>query len=101
MYLKKDIEKITQEDKKSLTNFITRTYGKSGLDIDVSKEVEDRITHLTYIKGGDKEFFPNVLNDSGRPYFYNQTGMRGIQKDLVLAIKPQEESLLEKMGGIR
>jgi len=101
MYLKKDIEKITPDDKESLINFITRTYGKSALDIDVSKEVEDRITYLSHIKGGDKDFFPNVLNDSGRPYFYNQTGMRGIQKDLVLAIKPGEETLLEKMGGIR
>ncbi len=101
MIYKKDIEKITQDDKKSLINFITSIYGKNALDIDVSKEVEDRITYLTHIKGGDKDFFPNILNNSERPYFFNQTGMRGIQRNLILTIKPKEESLLEKMGGIR
>lgn len=101
MFHKKDIEKITSEDKKSLIKFITQSYGKSALDIDISKEVEDRITYLSRIKGGDNEFFPNVLNDSGHPYFYNQTGMRGIQKELILTIKPNEETMLEKIGGIR
>lgn len=101
MFHKKDIEKITLDDKKSLIKFITHSYGKSALDIEVSKEVEDRITYLSRIKGEDKEFFPNVLNDSGYTYFYNQTGMRGIQKYLVLAIKPKEETMLEKIGGIK
>lgn len=101
IYLKKDIEKITSDDQKSLVKFITQSYGKNALDICVSKEVEDRITYLSRIKGEDKEFFPNVLNDSGSPYFYNQTGMRGIQKDLVLAMRPKEEMMLEKIGGIK
>jgi hypothetical protein len=71
------------------------------LDIGVSQEVGNRITYLIRTKGEDNEFFPNVLNDSGIPYFYNQTGMRGIQKNLILVMKADTEQLLDKMGVIR
>lgn len=101
LYLKKDVVNLSQDDKKALIDFITRIYGKQSLDIDVSDEVEKRITYLVRRKGGDNDFLPNALNESGDPYYRNQTGMRGIQKTLALVMSSKDEKLLKDMGVLR
>lgn len=101
LYLKKHILNLSQDDKKVLIDFITRIYGKQSLDIKVSDEVEKRITYLVLRKGGDTDSLSNALNDSGDTYYRNQTGMRGIQKNLALIMSSKDEKLLKDMGVLR
>lgn len=101
MYHKIDVVNLSQDEKKDLTDFITHVYGRQSLDIVVSDEVEKRITYLVRRNGGDNDFFPNVLNESSDSYFRNQTGMRGIQRNLVLLMLPKDEKLLRDMGVLK
>jgi hypothetical protein len=50
----------------------------------IEKEVEARFNFLQKYVGSKKNFFPEALKDSGKIYFKNQLGMRGIQKEVVL-----------------
>ncbi len=60
-YLKSHISELTLKDKEELVEFIKKTYGKSGLDIDIHSEVEKRINQITNGTSKEKEFFPNIL----------------------------------------
>jgi hypothetical protein len=95
-YLKSHIGELTLKDKEELVEFIKKTYGKSGLDIDIHSEVEKRINQITNGTSKEKDFFPNILTKSGEPFFRNQSGMRGIQKQLVLDVKPEDERILKQ-----
>ncbi|MCX9082323.1 MAG: helicase-related protein [Candidatus Methanoperedens sp.] len=95
-YLKNHVSELTLKEKEELVEFITKTYGKGGLDINISDEVEKRINQITKGNAKDKEFFPNILTKSGEQFFRNQSGMRGIQKQLVLEVKPEDEIILKQ-----
>jgi hypothetical protein len=95
-YLKNHISELTLKDKEELVKFIKKTYGKDGLDIDIHSEVEKRINQITKGTVKEKTFFPNILSKSGDPFFRNQSGMRGIQKQLVLEVKHEDERILNQ-----
>jgi hemerythrin superfamily protein len=61
IYLKQDFKSITDSDLRDLVTFITNVYGRTAIDIDVNKEVEDRINQIRNSKDGDKEYFPNIF----------------------------------------
>ncbi|MDW7727486.1 MAG: DEAD/DEAH box helicase [Candidatus Methanoperedens sp.] len=95
-YLKSHVDELTQKDKDELVEFIQKTYGKSGLDLDINLEIQDRINLITQGNDGQKEFFPKILTKSGKSFYRNLTGMRGIQKQLVLEVKPEDERKLKQ-----
>jgi len=80
-----------------LVNFIESAYGKKGLDINITNEVEKRINEIVLGKDSETQFFPNILSKSGNPFFYNQSGMRGIQKQLALDLNSNDERILKRM----
>ncbi|NOR46424.1 MAG: hypothetical protein GQ533_00010 [Methanosarcinaceae archaeon] len=98
LYYKRDVINLTLEDQKDLVNFIESVYGKKGLDITIPDEVEDRIKEIVRGKDGGKIFFPNILSKSGNPFYRNQSGMRGIQKQLALDLNSNDERILKRMG---
>jgi hypothetical protein len=95
-YLKSHVNELTLKDKEELVEFIQKTYGKNGLDIDINKEIQERINLIVHGSDGEKEFFPKILTKSGNSFFRNLTGMRGIQKQLVLEVKPEDERILKQ-----
>lgn len=96
IYLKSHVSELTLTDRKELVEFIAKTYGKSGLDLNIYDEVEKRINQIINSNAKEKEFFPNILTRSGEPFFRNQSGMRGIQKQLVLEVNPGDEAMLKQ-----
>ena len=98
LYYKRDVINLTSEDQEDLVNFIESAYGKKGLDIKIRNEVEDRIKEIVRGKDGEKIFFPNILSKSGNPFYRNQSGMRGIQKQLALDLNSNDERILKRMG---
>jgi len=97
LYKKRDVISLTLEDQEDLVNFIESAYGKKGLDINITKEVEKRINEIVLGKDSETQFFPNILSKSGNPFFYNQSGMRGIQKQLALDLNSNDERILKRM----
>lgn len=99
IYLKQDFKSITDSDLRDLVTFITNVYGRAAIDIDVNKEVEDRVNQIRNSKDGDKEYFPNILQNSGEYFFRNPTGMRGIQKQLAMGLQMTDVKRVETMTG--
>ncbi len=97
LYKKRDVISLTLEDQEDLVNFIESAYGKKGLDINITNEVEKRINEIVLGKDSETQFFPNILSKSGNPFFYNQSGMRGIQKQLALDLNSNDERILKRM----
>ncbi|MCK5721096.1 MAG: hypothetical protein KAI84_01040, partial [Gammaproteobacteria bacterium] len=97
LHKKRDVVDLTSEDHKILVNFIENAYGKKGIDINISCEVENRINEILMRKESDTIFFPNILIKSGQPLFRNQSGMRGIQKKLALDLSSNDEKILSRM----
>ncbi len=96
LYLKSHVSELTLKDKQELVEFVRKTYSKSGIDMKIDEEIEARINQIINSDAKEKEFFPNILTKSGEPFFRNQSGMRGIQKQLVLDIRPEDESMLKQ-----
>jgi hypothetical protein len=96
IYLKSQVSELTLKDREELVEFISKTYGKSGLDLNIHDEVEKRINQIINGNAKEKEFFPNILTRSGETFFRNQSGMRGIQKQLVLEVNPGNEAMLKQ-----
>jgi hypothetical protein len=97
LYKKRDVISLTLEDQEDLVHFIESAYGKKGLDINITTEVEKRINEIVLGKDSETQFFPNILSKSGNPFFYNQSGMRGIQKQLALDLNSNDERILKRM----
>jgi hypothetical protein len=96
IYLKFHVNELTSKDHEELVEFISKIYGKSGLDLNIHAEVEKRINQIINGNSKEKEFFPKILTRSGEPFFRNQSGMRGIQKQLVLEVNPGDEAMLKQ-----
>lgn len=96
LYLKSHVKELMLKDKQELVEFVRKTYLKSGIDMKIDEEIEARITQIIEGNAKEKEFFPNILTKSGEPFFRNQSGMRGIQKQLALSIRPEDESILKQ-----
>jgi hypothetical protein len=103
IYRKEHIQKIDSYDKQDLVEFIKQCYTgsetKGVLDLDIANEVENRIDVISNSAAGPKEFFPTILRQSGYYYYRNQSGMRGIQRDLVLRLIPEDMSLIRGNTG--
>lgn len=98
LYRKKDIEDLTSSEQENVVEFIEKAYGQPLLDdITISDEVQARINEIIHGKDKDTVFFPNILTNSGNPYFRTQSGMRGIQKHLTLCLKIDDEKILRRM----
>jgi len=97
LYHKSDVIDLTLDDIKDLANFIGTAYGKHALDIIILDEVQERIGTIKL--GDDKgtKFFPNLLTKSGNPFFRTQSGMRGMQKQLALELKPDDERIIRSL----
>lgn len=98
LYRKKDVKELNDLEKSELIEFIKKVYGHILLDIDVSKEVEERLKYIISGNDPDSEFFPKILTKSGKPFFQTQTGMRGIQKKLKLDLSTKDMNKLNQMG---
>jgi len=96
LYHKSDISGLTLEDQEKLVEFIKKVYGRDGIDINIPNEVESRINYIKNGKERETEFFPNILPRSGKSFFRNQSGMRGIQKQLVLELKREDERIIKQ-----
>lgn len=98
IYRKEHVQKISPNDRQDLVEFIKQCYTGSDtrgvLDLDIANEVENRIEFIVNSSFGAKEYFPNILKQSGYYYYRNQSGMRGIQRDLVLRLVPDDMSLI-------
>ncbi len=97
LYHKKDIEDVVRSNpilKQSLVNFIRNVYGKP-VEINIEEEVEARLRQIALDTDcKENEFFPNILVNSGNHFYKNQSGMRGIQKQLIL--KPSDRAQINK-----
>ena len=97
---KKDLEEITLEEYKDLIDFIRKCYtgkDKGGiLDIDLAREIEERINHIKKSRDSKNTYFPNILKESGNYFYRNQSGMRGIQKQLILELDPKSQNKIRK-----
>lgn len=80
---KSDIEQLSQIDRADLIDFIQKVYGNLA-NLNLEKEVEERINQIKNSNSKPNEFFPNVLRESEEYYYRNQIGMRGIQGSLSL-----------------
>ncbi|MBA3046715.1 MAG: hypothetical protein FP824_10970 [Euryarchaeota archaeon] len=84
IYHKKHIVDLKISQEKLLVKFIRNVYGRP-VEINIEEEVEARLNQIKYdSNSNDNTFFPNILVNSGNHYFRNQSGMRGIQKQLIL-----------------
>ena len=99
LHHKQEISLLNLEDKKSIVDFIKKVYKKDSLDINIYQEVEDRINEIIQSSEKASSFFPNVLAKSGDYFYRNQSGMRGIQKKLVLGIVNEDKQLIHKRGS--
>lgn len=97
LYNKADIAALSISDQQDLVGFIGSVYSSSqALDIDISREVNERINQIYNSKERKTAFFPNILADSDKYFYRNQLGMRGIQQKLVLEIDAAGLKKLEK-----
>lgn len=95
---KKNIEELTSNDKQELIQFIKSSYGKN-VNLNIEREVENRINQICESHNSSNEFFPNVLSKSGEYYYRNQSGMRGIQESLILKPKGNTRTQLQQLKG--
>lgn len=95
---KEDVEQLTSEDKKELIQFIKSAYGIN-VNLDIAFEVESRLHQICESHNRPREFFPNVLSESGEYYYRNQSGMRGIQGNLLLKPTGKTKPLLKQIEG--
>lgn len=96
LYRKEDVGNLESKDREFIIAFIKRCYGRSTIDINVEHEVEERILQIKKSDAKPSAYFPIVLRDTtNNPYYNNQTGMRGIQKSLILLPEPGTEKLIE------
>jgi len=96
MHRKSNIKELTNDDKLKIVDFIKSAYKREILDINVETEVEDRINQIINSNDSDKTYFPNILLDSGEYYYRNQSGMRGIQKQLILSLQSSDQDIIEE-----
>ena len=84
LFHKSDIALLNPTRRQLLVEFITRVYGKP-IEISIEEEVEKRFNQIIRdTDSKDNDFFPNVLVNSGNHFYRNQSGMRGIQKQIIL-----------------
>jgi hypothetical protein len=83
--------KKIEENRKKLIEFIKKAYrlseedkGSKYFEENIDNEVEDRINLLTSYVGSNKDFFPGALSENNKVYYKNQSGMRGIQREVLL-----------------
>jgi hypothetical protein len=93
-----DVASLDENDWNDLIDFIQNVYGGSGIDIDVHKEVQNRMNYLLHANYNENKFFPNILAKSDNPMYRTQTGMRGLQKQLALELWNKNVDQLKKMG---
>lgn len=93
---KSDVAGLTADQRSTLAKLIRDSYGVP-VEINVEQEVDLRIRQITRSSDKDNAFFPNVLASSGNYYYRNQTGMRGIQQQLVLEPFVKDESYIERL----
>ena len=72
-----------------IIDFIVEAYG-SERNIDVRKEVEDRLNLIKHSRDADDTSFINILASSPNRYYRSQTGMRGIQRELILKLDDKD-----------
>jgi hypothetical protein len=102
LYQVKDIKKLSQKQKQDIIRFISESYGRPNtLSMDVPAEVEARLDQVVKSGAKDNAFLVSVLADSGDFYYRNQTGMRGIQEEMVVILSSKDRSVVERMVGER
>ncbi|WP_082122703.1 DEAD/DEAH box helicase [Methanoculleus sediminis] len=94
LYHKQDIADLTPEDKERIVQFMHSAYGRNALDVNLRKEVEERINEVVLGQGSNTDFFPKLLAKTGDPLYRNQSGMRGIQKNLGLVLAEADRQYL-------
>jgi hypothetical protein len=94
LYHKQDIAALTPEDKERIVQFMHSAYGRNALDVNLRKEVEERINEVVLGQGSNTDFFPKLLAKTGDPLYRNQSGMRGIQKNLGLVLAEADRQYL-------
>lgn len=90
---KKQISDLTTKDIQMIIDFIVEAYG-SERNIDVRKEVEDRLNLIKHSRDADDTSFINILASSPNRYYRSQTGMRGIQRELILKLDDKDKDFL-------
>ena len=95
---KSDVEDLTDTDEEKLLKFIKNSYGKH-FNIDIEPEMENRIKQIRESHNKSSDFFPKVLEDSGNHFYHNQSGMRGIQSDLILVPEYKTLDILRHIEG--
>jgi len=95
---KEDVKKFSVSQNQRIVNFIKNVYGVP-ISINIETEVELRLRQISLSNTKDSEFFPKILTQSGNYFYRNQTGMRGIQKQLALELNPREELIIKKLRG--
>ncbi len=96
LYHKEHIVDLDLDDKKYIVEFIKKVYRRSILDINVHKEVENRINEIIQSNEKPTMWFPKILAKSGDYFYRNQSGMRGIQKQLIIGMVNEDKSRLLK-----
>ncbi len=99
LYRKQDVTFLDLNDKKHIVEFIKKVYRKDILDINVHQEVEDRINEIVQSNEKPNLFFPKILAKSGDYFYRNQSGMRGIQKQLILGMVNEDKHRIMKRGN--
>lgn len=98
LYKKKDVVDLSLSEKEDIIEFIENVYGNKNLDINISDEVESRIAEIRSGKDKDTAYFPGILTKSGNKYYRNQSGMRGIQRQLLLDLNSADRNKLNYGG---
>jgi hypothetical protein len=98
LYRKQDVAILDLNDKKHIVEFIKKVYRKDILDINVHQEVEDRINEILQSNEKSTTYFPKILAKSGDYFYRNQSGMRGIQKQLIIGMINEDKNRILKRG---
>ena len=95
---KEDVKKLSLAQSQELVKFIKSVYGVP-ISINLDMEIELRLRQIKNSTSRDTDFFPNVLAQSRQPFYKNQSGMRGIQQQLVLELANKDEGALRRIKG--
>ena len=98
LYRKQDVAILDLNDKKQIVDFIKKVYRRDILDINVHQEVEDRINEILQSNEKPTTYFPKILAKSGDYFYRNQSGMRGIQKQLIIGMINEDKNRILKRG---